>query len=95
MLGITSARATANPLQSVLTHQVACSVIFGMVLSMPLLPCLDRWGGRADATLPPALRSGAGAAGAVLQLLLVLALIIVSAAWLAGGTYNPFIYFRF
>jgi len=33
--------------------------------------------------------------GAAAQLAVVLALLIISAAWLAGGTYNPFIYFRF
>ena len=29
------------------------------------------------------------------ELLLIIALLLISAAWLAGGTYNPFIYFRF
>ena len=36
-----------------------------------------------------------GIFGNVLEIALVLALLIISAAWLAGGTYNPFIYFRF
>jgi hypothetical protein len=29
------------------------------------------------------------------QVAIVAGLLIISAAWLAGGTYNPFIYFRF
>jgi hypothetical protein len=28
-------------------------------------------------------------------LLVVVALLLISGSWLAGGTYNPFIYFRF
>jgi hypothetical protein len=33
--------------------------------------------------------------GQVVEIALVVALLLISAAWLAGGTYNPFIYFRF
>ena len=30
--------------------------------------------------------------GLVLELIWIVALLIISASWLAGGTYNPFIY---
>jgi alginate O-acetyltransferase complex protein AlgI len=33
--------------------------------------------------------------GSLVEIVLILALLLISAAWLAGGTYNPFIYFRF
>ncbi len=33
--------------------------------------------------------------GRVAEILLILAVLLLTAAWLAGGTYNPFIYFRF
>ena len=36
-----------------------------------------------------------GGFGHVVEIVLILALLLISAAWLAGGTYNPFIYFRF
>jgi hypothetical protein len=29
------------------------------------------------------------------EIVLILAVFLISVAWLAGGTYNPFIYFRF
>ena len=45
--------------------------------------------------LPEVLRPVTQAAGMALQLFLVVALLLISASWLAGGTYNPFIYFRF
>jgi hypothetical protein len=45
--------------------------------------------------MPSGLQPAAQAAGQAFELLLVTALLLVSASWLAGGTYNPFIYFRF
>jgi alginate O-acetyltransferase complex protein AlgI len=36
-----------------------------------------------------------GAYGSSLEILLIVALFLISSAWLAAGTYNPFIYFRF
>jgi alginate O-acetyltransferase complex protein AlgI len=45
--------------------------------------------------MPEVLRPAAAAAGMALQLFLMVALLLISASWLAGGTYNPFIYFRF
>jgi alginate O-acetyltransferase complex protein AlgI len=33
--------------------------------------------------------------GGVLEVALIFVVLLISAAWLAGGTYNPFIYFRF
>ena len=33
--------------------------------------------------------------GRVAEIAIILAALLISAAWLAGGTYNPFIYFRF
>jgi len=33
--------------------------------------------------------------GGILEILLVVGLLLLSSAWLAANTYNPFIYFRF
>jgi hypothetical protein len=41
------------------------------------------------------MQPGAQLGGYLVELVLNVALLLVSAAWLAGGTYNPFIYFRF
>jgi alginate O-acetyltransferase complex protein AlgI len=70
-------------------------MIAGMAFSTPLWPWLKQWFARMLETLPQALRSGARATGAFAHLVLIIALLLISAAWLAGGTYNPFIYFRF
>ena len=95
MAGIASVRVAAMPLESLLTHQVACSIIAGVVCSTPLWPWLQRWAARKLGALPLALGSAIAQAGAAVHLLLIIALLLISATWLAGGTYNPFIYFRF
>jgi hypothetical protein len=33
--------------------------------------------------------------GSVIEMALIMGILLISAMWLAGGTYNPFIYFRF
>jgi hypothetical protein len=33
--------------------------------------------------------------GGAVEMVLMMALLLLSSMWLAGGTYNPFIYFRF
>jgi alginate O-acetyltransferase complex protein AlgI len=95
MMGITRAVVAARPLESLLTHQVVCAVIAGLALSTPLWPWLKQRGARVVETLPQALGTAARTTGALAHVLLIIALLLISAAWLAGGTYNPFIYFRF
>ena len=95
MMGITSAAVVARPLERLLTHQVASAMIAGLVLATPLWPGLKQWAARMLETLPLAAGSFVRATGNFAYLLLAMALLIISAAWLAGETYNPFIYFRF
>ena len=45
--------------------------------------------------IPAAFQLATYTAGLTVELLLVVALLLISGSWLAGGTYNPFIYFRF
>ncbi|MGD0615251.1 MAG: MBOAT family O-acyltransferase [Verrucomicrobiota bacterium] len=75
--------------------ELACSIGCGVLFAMPAWEwILDR--ARAVRRLLPGMTGTvAETAGLGLELLLVVALLLISAAWLAGGTYNPFIYFRF
>jgi len=72
---------------------VALAFIAGVLGSGPLVPWLARGLAR--------LRERAGAAGACagivdgLTQVALLAVLVVCAVWLAAGTHNPFIYFRF
>ena len=86
---------TVQPLGRYATRQALAAVVVGILFSGPLWNWLkgqgsilaSRWPGRAE----QALRG----AGAIVEIVLVVAALLVSCAWLAGGTYNPFIYFRF
>ena len=95
MSGLRPATVLSQLLRMHLTNQVACAVLAGIVFSMPVGPWLDRLRGRLAPRLPVRLRLAVLCASLVAEPLLLIALLIVSAVWLAGGTYNPFIYFRF
>jgi hypothetical protein len=71
------------------------ALVIAVAASAPLLPWLARkrevaGGGTHAAPARLALR-----AIDALDVVAVVALLILSGAWLASGTYNPFIYFRF
>ncbi len=72
------------------TNGVLCAILVGIICSTPLLGELKIKLAKAAAHRPR-LR----AIGCALEVPGILILLFLSTAWLAGGTYNPFIYFRF
>jgi alginate O-acetyltransferase complex protein AlgI len=85
----------AQPLSRFASNQVLFAVTAGIVLATPVWPWLR---GRLALALSGAsepVRPYLVVTGGVFQIALTVFLFIVSAAWLAAGTYNPFIYFRF
>jgi alginate O-acetyltransferase complex protein AlgI len=78
-----------------LTHEVSVALIAGVLFSAPLWPWLLRGQKKMIEAIPVQWRFGAETGGAFLQAGLVALVFGLSAAWLASGTYNPFIYFRF
>ncbi len=95
MLGFASLSATHQPLARYVTNQVLWSLVAGCLFSAPLWPWLKAQCRRLAAALPSPMRPATQLAGYLLESALTVALLLVSAAWLAGSTYNPFIYFRF
>ena len=90
LLGMGGGDGSRQHLLQYLDPLVATTLLLGVLGSMPLARVVQRAYNRVAA--------GGGPAGtAVLTLeVLYLALVLVAAtAWLAAGTYNPFIYFRF
>jgi alginate O-acetyltransferase complex protein AlgI len=85
----------ATPVARYATNQVLWSIGLGVVFAAPLWPWLRSSLAKWTETLQGGKRVVVETAGLVLDPLLMVALLLVSAAWLAGGTYNPFIYFRF
>jgi alginate O-acetyltransferase complex protein AlgI len=85
----------AQPLGRYATNQVFWSIAFGVVFATPVWPWLRGTLARWAETRTGVRQTAVAVAGLVLDPLLMATLLLISAAWLAGGTYNPFIYFRF
>jgi alginate O-acetyltransferase complex protein AlgI len=82
--------ALRHPLREFLDPFVACTLAVGVVFATPLARRLGRWRDRVGAA--PGLAANAVLCVDTGWLALVF---IVASAFLAAGTYNPFIYFRF
>ncbi len=87
--------AHAQPLHRYVGTEVIWALGVGAVFSaLPwhtVKALAGKWAGKLPAQ-PQAVLANLGHA---IEIVLVLALLLLSALWLAGGTYNPFIYFRF
>jgi alginate O-acetyltransferase complex protein AlgI len=94
MAGI-GATAATHPIQRYLTNQVACAIVLGVIFSMPLLPALKTFASRTSPLFSEDFRALARTTGGLVESVCLISLLILSATWLAGGTYNPFIYFKF
>jgi alginate O-acetyltransferase complex protein AlgI len=90
-LGVTAAK----PLAGAINHQSTYALIAGLLLATPIWTWVKTSAADKLEKWPGAWGAAAQWASAAAQLAVVLVLLIMSAAWLAGGTYNPFIYFRF
>lgn len=77
---------------TIVTRQVAWACLAGAILSLPIGPWLKR---ELQRTLPARLGPALSMARFTAEPLVLTALLLASSAWLADGTYNPFIYFRF
>jgi alginate O-acetyltransferase complex protein AlgI len=95
MVGLRLGGVAPAPLASLINNQSTCALIAGLVLATPIWPWVRNWAAGKVEKFPGAWGIATQGLGAGAQLGVVLALLIISAAWLAGGTYNPFIYFRF
>jgi alginate O-acetyltransferase complex protein AlgI len=95
MIGVAAPGAAAQPLARFVNREVIFALVAGALFSMPawawLKACLAALCNRAPVRVRPAF----AATGMMLECVLVIALLLISSVWLAGSTYNPFIYFRF
>jgi alginate O-acetyltransferase complex protein AlgI len=95
MSGLGHATQAAQPLTRYVNHEVLWSIAFGVVFSAPTWPCLKRLLARIPGIVPDVIRPAIYILGFTAEVLLIGSLFLISAAWLAGGTYNPFIYYHF
>jgi alginate O-acetyltransferase complex protein AlgI len=94
MLGFADATA-AQPLERYLTNQAGWAIALGILFSTPVWSWVRRIWGESLRMVAVPLRPVIYVASGILQTIVTLFLFMVSSAWMAGGTYNPFIYFRF
>jgi alginate O-acetyltransferase complex protein AlgI len=80
----------AQPLMRYANGKVLCAILSGIACSVPLWGLIKSKIGDAAAGRPALF-----ALGYTLELSGVLILFFLSVVWVAGETYNPFIYFRF
>ena len=80
----------AQPLIRYATNQALCALLLGIICSAPFFDELRTRLARTTVNRPIL-----NVIRCTLEISGIIALLLVSAAWLAGGTYNPFIYFRF
>ncbi len=90
-----SVAPAAQPLARYASNQVIWAILIGIPFSAPLWGWINSQGARLVKATPAAGKMPLCVLGSVLEIVLVVLLLLVSAAWMAGGTYNPFIYFRF
>jgi alginate O-acetyltransferase complex protein AlgI len=85
----------AQPLQRYLGNEAIFALAVGALFAMPLWGAIKSAGGKIGGKIPERSRAIYFGTGQILEIALVMVLLVISAASLAGGTYNPFIYFRF
>jgi alginate O-acetyltransferase complex protein AlgI len=95
MCGFASTAALSQPLGRYVNNEVIFALVAGAVFSMPTWAWMKTQGARILVITPAVIRPLVAGSAMVLESVLVIGLLLFSAVWLAGTTYNPFIYFRF
>jgi alginate O-acetyltransferase complex protein AlgI len=95
MLGMATPGTATQSLQRYASNQSVFALIAGALFSMPAWTWLKARLARVAERMPRRLGSAMTMAGLTVEGVLVIGVLLIASAWLAGGTYNPFIYFRF
>jgi alginate O-acetyltransferase complex protein AlgI len=85
----------APPLARYLGNEALCAIVLGVFFSFFQWNVFKKICIQRTAKLPGTAGTITRVLGHAIETVAVLALLLISFAWLAGGTYNPFIYFRF
>jgi len=94
LFGVINATA-AQPAARYMTNPVSLAIFLGVLFSGPLWTGIKNTCSKIGQSSAAASRPIIQFFGSVTEIILIVAVALVSSAWLASGTYNPFIYFRF
>jgi alginate O-acetyltransferase complex protein AlgI len=81
--------------QQYATVQAMTAIVFGVLFIGPAWNWFKYECARSCQNSPAAWHPMIRTLGTAIEILLIIALLTISSAWLASGTYNPFLYFRF
>jgi alginate O-acetyltransferase complex protein AlgI len=95
MFGLGGQVSASEPVARFLSHQVQWALGLGIIFSMPAWEKIRSGLGALCARLPAPVRPGVETLGLLLETGLFAGLLMISSVLIAGGTYNPFIYYRF
>ncbi len=95
MFGLAPSAVAAQPLARFMNNQVVCAIGLGLVFATPLLNHVKAWLGKTTARVAEPAQQWVLMLGLIVEVVLLVGVMLVAASWLAGGTYNPFIYYRF
>jgi alginate O-acetyltransferase complex protein AlgI len=95
LFGSPDASMAISYMQQYATVQTMTAIVAGILFIGPTWNWIITGCAKSCQNSPASCRPVLQISGATVEILLILALLIVSSAWLASGTYNPFLYFRF
>jgi len=95
LVGVANATAAQSYLQHYATVQTMTAIGLGVLFSVPMWNWIITWCARLSQKAPAAWRQTIQTSGTAIEILLIVALLAITSAWLASGTHNPFLYFRF
>ena len=77
------------------TDDALWAIAFGILFSGPLWNWIKTSYAKLEQALPASDRPVVQVPWSIFEIVVIVILLFACSAWLAGGTYNPFIYFRF
>lgn len=95
MFGMLQAGPSSQLIARYMTRQVLLALVLAVIFSMPTWPWLKRMARGLPRFAPESFRPVLQATGFLVETCVIVLIFFTSLAWMAGSTYNPFIYFRF
>lgn len=95
MFGLCSATGQEHDIMKFVNTEFVLAMVAGVLFSTPLVPHFGRQSGKYIVALAGKTQATVEAVFLFGEVTAYIFVLLVSSAWLAGSTYQPFIYFRF
>ena len=95
MVGFSSGSGLKNPARMYLDSEVILAITIGVVASLPVVPIVKSYVDRLAGELAGPAATGLLLGVATARVLFLSLVLLLSAAWITGSAYKPFVYFQF